>query len=110
MGSFTPISTPSGRLVAIGMLGNKTPQTREAVLFLRGHLENFGSEITATRKLSKWVVFTRQGKLKTNDNKRGIVAEKLRLIKNHIVATVETFGFIECFVRSVVNSWFCDLI
>ena len=77
------------------MLGNKTPQTREAVLFLRGHLENFGSEITATRKLSKWVVFTRQGKLKTGDDKRGIVAAKLRLIENHIVATVEAFGFLE---------------
>ena len=85
------------------MLGNKTPQTREAVLFLRGHLENFGSEITATRKLSKWVVFTRQGKLKPSDNKRGIVAAKLRLIKNHIVATVEAFGFLECFARSVVK-------
>ena len=92
------------------MLGNKTPQTREAVLFLRGHLENCGSKITATRKLTKWVVFTRQGKQKTGDNKRGIAAPKLRLIKNHIVATVETFGFLECFVRSVVNSWFCDLI
>lgn len=92
------------------MLGNKTPPTRETVLFLRGHLENCGSKITATRKLSKWVVFTRQGKLKTSDNKRGIVEAKLRLIKNHIVVTVEAFGFLECFVRSVVNSWFCNLI
>ena len=85
------------------MLGKKTPPTREAALFLRGHLENCGSKITATRKLSKWVVFTRQGKLKPSDNKRGIVAAKLRLIKNHIVATVEAFGFLECFARSVVK-------
>lgn len=45
-----------------GILGNKTSATREVVLFSRGHLGISGSEITATRKLPKWVVFTLQGK------------------------------------------------
>ena len=61
-----------------GIVGNKISPTREVDLFSRGHLGISGSEITATRKLPKWVDFTLQGKPKTSNNEERIVGANLR--------------------------------